>query len=120
MSSENLRRVMQDKHLASLGAAFVNFVYSLALTQINGHHQATKVSDRILSEAFRLAGLREHLGSRLSRKDLANGAESLLAEAYRRQVISVDECVSILSEDPEGPETGLSVLLKLAAQRLST
>jgi len=119
MDSETIRRVVQDKQLASLGDAFVNFIYSLALTKRNGRPEATKVSDRILSEAFRQAGLRELLGSRLSRKELANGAESLLVDAYRRQLITIDECVSILSQDPLGPEAGLSALLKLAAQRLA-
>ena len=119
MSSETIRRVVRDKQLASLGDAFINFVYSLALTKISSHPQATKVSDRILSEAFRLAGLREYLGTRLSRKDLANAAESLLVEAYRKQLISIDESVLILSQNPDGPEAGLSNLLKLAAERVT-
>jgi len=118
MSSETLRRVVRDRQLASLGDAFVNFIYSLALTKINGSPQATKVSDRILSDAFRLAGLREYLGTRLSKKDLANAAESLLVEAYRKQLISIDESVSILTQNPDGPNGGLSSLLKLAAERV--
>jgi len=118
MNSETIRRVVQDKELASLGDAFVNFIYSLALTKTRGRPQATKVSDRILSDAFRNAGLREHLGSRLSRKELANGAESLLVEAYRRQLITIDESVSILSQGSPGLEDGLAHLLKLTAQRL--
>jgi hypothetical protein len=118
MSSETIRHVVNDKQLASLGDAFVNFIYSLALTKINGRPQATKVSDRILSEAFRLAGLREYLGTRLSRKDLANAAESLLIEAYRKQLISIDESVFILTQNPDGLEAGLSNLLKLAADRI--
>ena len=118
MSSETIRRVVRDRQLASLGDAFVNFVYSLALTKINGNPQATKVSDRILAEAFRVAGLREYLGTRLSRKDLANAAESLLVEAYRRQLISIEESVSILSQNPDGLNAGLSSLLKLAAERV--
>jgi hypothetical protein len=110
---------MRDKQLASLGDAFVNFVYSLALTKVKGRPVGTKVSDRILSEAFRLAELREQLGSRLSRKDLANAAESLLIEAYRRQLISIDESVEVLSQNPDDPPTGLSNLLKLAAERIT-
>ena len=118
MSSETIRNVVNDKHLASLGDALVNFIYSLALTKINGRPQATKVSDRILSEAFRLAGLREYLGTRVSRKELANAAESLLIDAYRKQLISIDESVSILTQNPDNLEAGLSNLLKLAANRI--
>jgi hypothetical protein len=118
MSSETIRHVVDDKQLASLGDAFVNFIYSLALTKINGSPKATKVSDRILSDAFKLAGLREYLGTRRSRKDLANAAESLLIEAYRKQLISIDESVSTLTQNPDGLEVGLSNLLKLAADRI--
>jgi len=118
MSSEKIRHAANDKQLASLGDAFVNFIYSLALTKINGRPQATKVSDRILAEAFRLAGLREYLGTRLSKKDLANAAESLLIDAYNKQLISIDESVSILTQNPSDLEVGLSNLLKLSADRI--
>jgi len=119
MCSKTVQHVMRDKQLASLGDAFVNFIYSLALTKINGRPEGTKVSDRILSEAFRLANLREQLGSRLSRKDLANAAESLLVDAYRKHLLSIDESVQILSNNPDGPAAALSDLLKVAAERVA-
>ena len=115
---EPIQRTMRDQRLASLGDAFINFVYSLALTQINGHPTGVKVSDRILSEAFKLAGLRQYLGTRLSKKDLANASESLLIEAYRKQILTIEESVRILSQNPDGPQAGLTDLLKLAAERL--
>lgn len=118
MNSETIQRTMRDKQLASLGDAFVNFVYSLALTKIKGSPQGVKVSDRILSEALRLADLRDYLGSRLARKDLANAAESLLVEAYRRRLISIDESVEVLTQNPDDATSGLSNLLKLAAERI--
>jgi hypothetical protein len=110
--------VLRNKGLASLGDAFVNFVYSLALTRVNNHPQATKVSDRVLAEAFRLAGLRDCLGTRVSRKDLANASEALLVHAYTRGVLTIDESVDILSKNPDGPSGGLPELLKLAAERI--
>lgn len=113
-----LRQILRNKQLASLGDAYVNFIYSLALTQTSGRPQATKVSDRILAEAFRLAGLREILGTRISRKDIANASESLLVEAYRRDLLKIEESVRILSQNPDGPAAGLSELLKLAADRI--
>ncbi len=114
---ENIRQIMRNRQLASLGDAFVNFVYSLALTAASGGPQAVKVSDRILAEAFRLSGLRKHLGSRISRKDLANASESLLIHAYQRNLLTIEESVRTISQNPDGPEAGLSALLKLAAQR---
>lgn len=115
---EPIQRVLRDRQLASLGDAFVNFVYSLALTQISGHPKGVKVSDKILSEAFKLAGLRQFLGTRLSKKDLANASESLLMETYRKQLLTIEESVRVLTQNPDGPQAGLSDLLKLAAERL--
>lgn len=113
-----LRQVMRDKQLASLGDAYVNFVYSLALTHLKGYPQGTKVSDRVLSQALKLAGLRDELGTRVAKKDLANASESILAEAYRRDLLTIEESVRVISEQPENPATGISGLLKLAAERL--
>ena|SRR5208337_637864 len=118
-NEETLRQVMRDKQLASLGDAFVNFAYSLALTQTNGKPQAVKVSDRILAEAFKLSGLRKYLGTRVSKKDLANASESLLVEAYRKKLITIEESVRILSQNPDGLQAGLSELMKLTAERIA-
>lgn len=116
---ETLRQVMRNKQLASLGDAFVNFVYSLALTQTNGEPRAVKVSDRILADAFKLAGLRKYLGTRVSKKDMANAAESLLVDGYQKKLITIEESVRTLSENPDGLETGLSQLMKLTADRIA-
>ena len=118
-NEETLRQVIRNKQLASLGDAFVNFVYSLALTQANGKPQSVKVSDRILADAFKLAGLRKYLGTRISKKDLANASESLLVDAYQKKLITIEESVRILSEDPNGLQAGLSQLMKLSAERIA-
>ncbi|MGD0688604.1 MAG: ribonuclease III family protein [Candidatus Bathyarchaeia archaeon] len=118
-NEETLRQVMRSKQLASLGDAFVNFVYSLALTQANGKPQSVKVSDRILANAFKLSGLRKYLGTRISKKDLANASESLLVDAYQKKLITIEESVRILSEDPNGLQVGLSQLMKLTAERIA-
>ena len=118
-NEETLRQVMRNKQQASLGDAFVNFVYSLALTQTSGEPQAVKVSDRILADAFKLAGLRKYLGTRISKKDLANASESLLVDAYQKKLITLEESVTTLSENPDGLEAGLSELMKLTAERIA-
>jgi hypothetical protein len=114
-----IRQIVRNKELASLGDAYVNFIYSLALTKISGHPQAVKVSDRLLAGAFKLAGLRDCLGTRITRKDLANASESLLVEAYLKELLTIQESVQILAQHPDGPAAGLSDLMKLAAERLS-
>jgi hypothetical protein len=119
MSKEDaIRQVLQNRQLASLGDAYVNFVYSLALTKVNRRPEGIKVSDRILAQAFKLAGLREYLGTRVTRKDLANASESLLVDAYLRDLLTIEESVRILIQNPDGVTSGLVDLMKLAADRV--
>jgi len=119
MSKENvIRKVLENRRLASLGDAYVNFVYSLAITKIDGRPTGVKVSDRILAQAFKLAGLRKCLGTRVTRKDLANACESLLVEAYIRDLLTIGESVEILTRHSDGIASGLVNLLKLAAERV--
>ncbi len=114
----SLRHIMLDKQLASLGDAYINFVCSLALTNIKGAPQGTKVSDKVLAEALRQAHLREELGSRVARGNLANAAEALLAEAYRKELVRIEESVQVITQHSEDLTLGISELLRLAARRL--
>ena len=113
-----IQQIARDKQLASLGDAYVNLVYSVALTTLRGYPQGTKVSDRILASALREAGLRDILGTRVAKKDLANASEALLAEAYRRGYLNLEESVQIITQHSENPPSGLSQLLKLAAEKI--
>jgi hypothetical protein len=109
--------IMRDKKRASLGDAYINLAYSLSLTQVRGEPKGVKVSDRILADALKEAGLRKHLGSRHSRKDLANASEALLMEAYRSGLLTMEESVNIISHE-DNPVVGIANLLKLVAERL--
>jgi hypothetical protein len=113
-----MRQIMRDRQLASLGDAFVNFVYSLALTRLEGYPQGTKVSDRILAQALRQSGLRDRLGTRVTKKDLANASEAILAKAYIKDLLTIEESVQLICQYSENPDAGLSDLLKLAAEKL--
>ena len=113
-----MRQIMRDRQLASLGDAFVNFVYSLALTRLEGYPQGTKVSDRILAQALRQSGLRDRLGTRVTKKDLANASEAILAKAYLKDLLAIEESVQLICQYSENPDAGLSDLLKLAADKL--
>ena len=54
----NLNEVLIDHALASLGDSYVNFVYSLAISNRRGSPLGTKVKGSVLAEALRKAGLR--------------------------------------------------------------
>jgi hypothetical protein len=111
--------IMKDRKLASLGDAYINLVYSMALTQTSGEPHGVKVSDRILSRAFKAAGLREYLGTRQSRKDFANASEALLIETYRKELLTINECIKIITQRDDLAD-GIADLLKIAVERLAS
>jgi len=75
---ESLREVLMDQKLAKLGDAYVNFLYSLALSKKKGEPAGTKVEGRLLADAFKKAGLRKFLPSRIDRHKQADAAEALI------------------------------------------
>ena len=106
----NLNEVLIDHALASLGDSYVNFIYSLAISNRKGSPLGTKVKGSVLAEALRKAGLRELLPSRMSRHDLADGAEALIVYAWLSRCVSLDESVAMIGRNSD-PVEGLSELL---------
>jgi len=117
MDPSTISSIMQDRKLASLGDAYVNLVYSMALTQISGEPRGVKVSDRILSRAFKAAGLRGYLGVRQNRKDFANASEALLIESFRKGLLTITESISIITQQ-DNLADGVRDLLKTAVERM--
>jgi hypothetical protein len=114
----NLTEVLIDHALASLGDSYVNFVYSLAVSNRKGSPLGIKVKGSILAEALRKAGLRECLPSRMSRHSLADAAEALIVYAWLSRWISLDESVAIIGRKSD-PVDGLSELLAKIKGRIT-
>ena len=112
----SLRDVMLDKGLAALGDALVNFAYSLALSLNVGKPTGSRLDNRALSEALRASGLREKAPRRMSRHDLANAAEALLAYGWLMDFIGFWEIVEALRG--QDITSSLSELLKKVAEAL--
>jgi hypothetical protein len=107
---DNLKEVMIDRDLASLGDAFINFAYSLALSNRKGKPAGAKVKGTLLAEALRRAGLRGEFPSRASSHDLADAAEALIVYCWLHGYLTLEEIVSVL-EKTETPVDGLTKLL---------
>ncbi|KPV64576.1 MAG: hypothetical protein AOA66_0109 [Candidatus Bathyarchaeota archaeon BA2] len=112
---KNLREVLADQKLAALGDAYVNFVYSLALSKRKGEPVGAKVDSRLLAEALRKAGLRNLLPSRIDRHKQADAAEALIVYAWVQDAMTIEEGVSILEQFEDMVEAFCSFLL--AARR---
>ena len=107
---ENITEVLTNHKLASLGDAYINLVYSLALSNRKGQPSGAKVKGTVLAEALKKAGLREYLPSRMTRHMLADAAEALIVYAWLHNYITLEESVATL-EKTDDPIDGFSQLL---------
>jgi hypothetical protein len=107
----SLREVLMDQKLAALGDAYVNFVYSVALSKRKGEPTGAKVDNRLLAEALKKAGLRSLLPSRIDRHKQADAAEALIVYAWVRGSMTMEEGVSILGQSEDTVEAFCSFLL---------
>ena len=115
---KNLEAILQDHQLARLGDAYVNFIYSLALSKKRGRATGTKVSSQILSQALKKAKLRAFLPKRVDRHTLGDAAEALIVYAWLQQAITIKESAETLLSSSDTAE-GFAGLLLLAKERLN-
>lgn len=114
---KNLEEILLDKDLAGLGDAYVNLLYSLAVSQKSGYPTGVKVNNRILAEAVRKSGLRKLLPRRIDRHVLGNAAEALIVFAWLADTVTFEDSVEILSETKDSVEA-FTVLLGEIWERL--
>lgn len=94
----NLDEVLTDHELASLGDEYVNFVYSLALSNRKRSPSGGKVKGLVLAKALKKAGLRKYMPPRITRHVLADAGEALAVYAWLNQFITLEESVAILEK----------------------
>ena len=114
---ESLSEVLMDQKLAKLGDAYVNFLYSLALSKKKGEPAGTKVQGRLLADAFKKARLRKFLPSRIDRHKQADAAEALIVYAWMRDLMAMEEALEILQQNEDAVEA-FSLLLSTAKNRI--
>ena len=114
---DSLSQVLTDKPLAALGDAYVNFVYSLALSKRTGKPRGKKVKGAPLAEAVRKAGLRQSLPTRIDKHIISDAAEALLVYAWLNNCITLEESVEVL-EKTDDLEEGLTRLLLMAKEKV--
>ena len=113
----SLSEILTDKPLAALGDAYVNFVYSLALSRKSRKPCGKKVKGTPLAEAVRKAGLRQVLPSRIDKHVLSDAAEALLVYAWLNNFITIEQSVEVL-EKTDDLEDGLTRLLLIAKEKV--
>lgn len=109
---ETLTEVLLDQKLAKLGDAYVNFLYSLVLSKKNKEPTGTKVKGKILADAFKKAGLRKFLPSRINRHKQADAAEALIVYAWIKEQMNMEEGIEILEKNEDNIEAFSLLLLE--------
>ncbi len=113
-----MNEVLVDKDLAKLGDAYVNFVWSLALSEKKGKATGEKVKSSTLAEALRRSGLRKSLAKRFDRHAQGDAAEALIVYSLLRGVMPIQECVNLLCGVVEDPVQAFVALLEEIKRRL--
>lgn len=108
--------ILSDKDLASLGDAYINFVYSLALSRITGKPIGRKIGSNILSLALKKAGIRSLLPPRTDRHRQADAAEALIIFGWLSGAISIKETLDMLVKNGDIVDN-LCAVLKLILER---
>ena len=110
--------MLTDKKLASLGDSYINFVYSLMLSNKKGKPVGLRMKGKMLAEALRRAGLRDYLPSRMTKHTLADAAEALIVYGWLQKLITIEKSVAIM-EKTEDPVEGLRQLLSTVRKRIT-
>jgi len=106
----SLKELLLDKDLAALGDSYVNFVYSLAMSQKHKHPVGAKVDNQTLAEAVTRSGLRRFLPHRVDRHTRGNAAEALLVYAWLGNLLDFDDCTDVLSREDDATEAFANLL----------
>jgi hypothetical protein len=112
-----LSEIITDKNLARLGDAYVNLVYSLALSLRTGRATASRVKTEVLAGALRRSNLRGSLPRRVDKHSQADAAEALIAYSWLSGSIALNESTKILKEE-EDPTEGFTKLILTTLKKI--
>jgi hypothetical protein len=114
---DNLEQLLLDKDLAALGDSYVNFVYSLAMSQKLKRPMGAKVDNQTLAKAVIKSGLRKFLPHRVDRHARGNAAEALLVFAWLSDLLEFSDCTDALNREND-PSTAFANLIKSVLRKL--
>jgi hypothetical protein len=114
---DSLEELLLDKDLAALGDSYVNFIYSLAMSQRLKRPVGAKVNNQTLAEAVTKSGLRKFLPHRVDRHTRGNAAEALLVFAWLGDLLEFEDCTRVLSKEDDAVE-GFAHLLRDVLRKL--
>jgi hypothetical protein len=106
----SIEELLLDKDLAALGDSYVNFVYSLAMSQRFKRPMGAKVNNQTLADAVTKSGLRRLLPHRVDRQTRGDAAEALLVFAWLDDLLDLNDCTDVLSKEEDASKAFASLL----------
>jgi len=111
-----LQYIAGDNRLSKLGDALINFIASVSETVRLGIPTGLRVDNRMLTKSVRESGLREGLAHRRSRHMLGDAAEALIAYAWIKGGVTMEEYVDTMLRGGS-LQGGMTLVLGLAIER---
>jgi len=111
-----LHYIVKDNRLSKLGDAVINFIASVSETVRLGIPTGLRVDNKILMKAVRDSGLRERLSHRRDRHMLGDAAEALIAYAWIKGNVTMEEYVGTMLRGGS-LQDGMTLVLVLAIDR---
>ncbi len=93
----NIQTVTTSKGLAQLGDAFINFLYSLSRSIAHKQASGCKVSDAILSNAYRASLLKKKVLLKGDRDKIGDGVEAIIIWAWIQNYFTMKEILYIIT-----------------------
>jgi hypothetical protein len=112
LSGRSIREILLDKELAQLGDAYVNFIYSLALSISERRPLGKKVSSDILANAIKESDIRRLLPSGSDRHAQGDAAEALMLSSWITGMVTIEEAVRVLRKETDPVRAFKGLLLQ--------
>jgi len=116
LQNPTLHYIAKDNRLSKLGDAVINFIASVSETVRLGIPTGLRVDNKILTKSVRESGLRERLAHRRNRHMLGDAAEALIAYAWIKGSVTMEEYVDTMLRG-ESLQGGITLVLGLAIDR---
>ena len=119
MELNEAKFILQNNDLAKLGDAYVNFIFSVAITEVKQKPVGIKVSDRVLAEAAKRSGLRKILPKRIDRGQIGDAVEAIIVYTWLKKIINLEDAVNILKNTIDDPSQAFANLITEALNRIN-
>jgi hypothetical protein len=93
----DIKTIASSKGIAQLGDAFINFLYSVSRSIAYKQASGCKVSDTVLSNAYRASLLKKKVLMKGDRDKIGDGVEAIIIWAWAQNYLTLKEMLYIIT-----------------------